>query len=63
MRRRFAVRLAVWYTAATFVLVAVASGLLYWVLVANVDREDGQFLVDTVDSRSVATYDEPPLSK
>ena len=43
-----AVRLAVWYTAATFVLVAVATGLLYWVLVSNVDREDDQFLVDTI---------------
>lgn len=43
-----AARLAFWYTAATFVLVAIATGLLYWVLVANVDREDDQFLVDTV---------------
>lgn len=42
-----AARLALWYTAATFVLVAAATGLLYWVLVANVDREDDQFLVDT----------------
>ena len=42
-----AARLALWYTAATFVLVAVATGLLYWVLVTNVDREDDQFLVDT----------------
>ena len=42
-----AARLALWYTGATFVLVAVATGLLYWVLVANVDREDDQFLVDT----------------
>ncbi len=43
-----AARLALWYTGATFVLVAVATGLLYWVLVTNVDREDDQFLVDTV---------------
>ena len=42
-----AARLALWYTAATFVVVAVATGLLYWVLV-NVGREDDQFLVDTV---------------
>src|SRR5918994_268914 len=40
-------RLALWYASATFVLVAVATGLLYWVLIANVDREDDQFLVDT----------------
>jgi two-component system, OmpR family, heavy metal sensor histidine kinase CusS len=43
-----AARLALWYTAATFVLVAIATGLLYWVLVTNVDREDDQFMVDTV---------------
>lgn len=43
-----AARLALWYTGATFVLVAVATGLLYWVLITNVDREDDQFLVDTV---------------
>jgi len=43
-----AARLALWYTVATFVLVAMATGLLYWVLITNVDREDDQFLVDTV---------------
>lgn len=43
-----AARLALWYTCSAFVLVAVATGLLYWVLVTNVDREDDQFLVDTV---------------
>lgn len=43
-----AARLALWYTGATFILVAVATGLLYWVLVTNVDREDDQFLVDTI---------------
>jgi hypothetical protein len=43
-----AARLALWYTAATFVIVAAASGLLYWVLATNVSREDDQFLVDTV---------------
>jgi hypothetical protein len=42
-----AARLALWYTEATFVLVAIATGLLYWVLVTNVGREDDQFLVDT----------------
>lgn len=44
-----AARLAVWYTASAFLLVAVATGLLYWVLITNVDREDDQFLVDTVE--------------
>lgn len=41
-------QLAVWYTAATFVVVAAATGLLYWLLVVHVDREDDQFLVDTI---------------
>ena len=41
-----AARLALWYTAATFVLVAGATGWLYFVLVTNVDREDDQFLVE-----------------
>ena len=40
--------LTLWYTASAFLLVALATGLLYWVLVRNVDREDDQFLVDTV---------------
>lgn len=43
-----ATRLTIWYAASAFVLVALATGLLYWVLVTNVDREDDQFLVDTV---------------
>jgi two-component system heavy metal sensor histidine kinase CusS len=43
--------LALCYTDATFVLVAVATDLLYSVLIANVDREDDQFLVDTVQIR------------
>lgn len=39
-----AARLALWYTCSAFVLVAVATGLLYWVLVSNVDREDDQMI-------------------
>jgi two-component system heavy metal sensor histidine kinase CusS len=41
-------RLTLWYATSAFVLVALATGVLYWVLVTNVDREDDQFLVDTV---------------
>ena len=41
-------RLTLWYAASTFTLIAVATGLLYWVLVRNVNREEDQFLVDTV---------------
>lgn len=41
-------RLTLWYATSAFVLVALATAVLYWVLVTNVDREDDQFLVDTV---------------
>lgn len=41
-------RLTLWYAASAFLLVAVSTGVLYWVLVRNVDRQDDQFLVDTV---------------
>ena len=41
-------RLTLWYAAAAFLLVAVSTGVLYWVLATNVDRQDDQFLVDTV---------------
>ena len=43
-----AARLTLWYALAAFLLVAFATGSLYWVLVRNVDREDDQFLVDTI---------------
>lgn len=43
-----ATRLTIWYAVSAFLLVALATGLLYWVLVSNVDREDDQFLVDTM---------------
>jgi two-component system heavy metal sensor histidine kinase CusS len=43
-----ATRLTLWYAASAFLLVAFTTGFLYWVLVRNVDREDDQFLVDTV---------------
>src|SRR5579885_1099280 len=41
-----ALRLTVWYAAAGFALVLVATGYLYWALVRNLDREDDQFLAD-----------------
>ena len=54
-----AARLAFWYTAATFVVVAAATGLLYWVLVTNVSREDDQFLVDTVQIMRAVPRERP----
>jgi two-component system heavy metal sensor histidine kinase CusS len=41
-------RLTLWYAASAFVLVALSTGALYWVLVRNAQRQDDQFLVDTV---------------
>ncbi len=43
-----ALRLTVWYAAAAFALVLVATGYLYWALARNLDREDDQFLADKV---------------
>ncbi len=43
-----AVRLTVWYAAAAFALVLVATGYLYWALANNLDKEDDQFLIDKV---------------
>jgi two-component system heavy metal sensor histidine kinase CusS len=43
-----ALRLTVWYAAAAFALVLVATGYLYWALVRNLEREDDQFLADKV---------------
>ena len=41
-------RLTLWYAASAFLLVAVATGALYWALVTNAERQDDQLLVDTV---------------
>jgi two-component system heavy metal sensor histidine kinase CusS len=40
--------LTLWYAAAAFLLIALTTSFLYWGLVRNVDREDDQFLVDTI---------------
>jgi hypothetical protein len=43
-----AARLAVWYAGSAFLLVLLATGYWYWVLVANLDREDDELLADKV---------------
>lgn len=43
-----AARLTVWYAASAFIVVLAATGILYLALVANLDRQDDQFLVDEV---------------
>ena len=47
-RWSLATRLTVWYAASAFLLVAIATGLLYWVLARNVVRDDDEFIADTV---------------
>lgn len=41
-----AVRLTLWYAAAAFLLVVVATGFLYLGLVETLDREDDEFLIE-----------------
>jgi len=43
-----ALRLTAWYAGSAFLLILLATGFLYHVLVANLDREDDQFLTDKV---------------
>ena len=41
-----ATRLTIWYAISAFSLIAVATGLLYWVLIRNLDRADDRLLAD-----------------
>jgi two-component system heavy metal sensor histidine kinase CusS len=43
-----ATRLTLWYTASAFALVALASGILYWALVADLAREDDDELAEKI---------------
>ncbi len=43
-RWSLAARLTIWYAGSAFALVLFATGVLYWALVANLDRVDDQFL-------------------
>jgi two-component system heavy metal sensor histidine kinase CusS len=52
-------RLTLWYAASTFTLIATATGLLYWVLVRNVNREEDQFLVDSIQIMRELLRDRP----
>ena len=54
-----AARLTLWYAASTFTLIAIATGLLYWVLVRNVNRAEDQFLVDMVQILREILLDRP----
>ena len=41
-----AARLTAWYAGSAFAMVLIATGLLYWALVVNLNREDDRFLVN-----------------
>ena len=41
-------RLTVWYAGSAFGLIVLATSVLYGALVSNLDREDDQFLADTI---------------
>ena len=41
-----ATRLSAWYAISAFILIAIATGLLYWVLIRSLDRADDRLLAD-----------------
>ena len=43
-----AARLTAWYAGSAFLLLAAATGFLYWALVRNLDQEDDQHLANQV---------------
>jgi two-component system, OmpR family, heavy metal sensor histidine kinase CusS len=53
------VRLTTWYTLTSLVLLAGATGLLYWVLVSDQDRESDLFLADKVNVVGSILRDRP----
>jgi len=57
--RSLAGRLTLWYGCSAFILVASTGGLLYWALVTNLDRNDDEFLVDTIQIHRVLLRDRP----
>jgi two-component system heavy metal sensor histidine kinase CusS len=43
-RWSLAARLTAWYACSAFLLILAATGFLYWALVANLEREDDEFV-------------------
>jgi two-component system heavy metal sensor histidine kinase CusS len=54
-----ATRLTVWYGGSAFLLLAAATGFLYWALVTNLDREDDEFLADKLSFLQTLLRDRP----
>jgi two-component system heavy metal sensor histidine kinase CusS len=44
-----AARLTAWYAGSAFLLLLVATGFLYWVLVRNFEEEDDQYLTEKIN--------------
>jgi two-component system, OmpR family, heavy metal sensor histidine kinase CusS len=54
-----ATRLAAWYAVTAFLLVLLATGFWYWVLVTNLQREDDDLLADKVQALRMLLQDSP----
>jgi two-component system heavy metal sensor histidine kinase CusS len=54
-----AARLTAWYAGTAFLLILAVTGLLYWVLVSNLDREDDEFLADQIRYLRTLLRDKP----
>lgn len=55
-----ATRLSAWYAVSAFLLLATATGFLYFVLVRSFDLEDNQYLFEKVRSLEILLRDRPP---
>ncbi len=58
-RFSLAARLTVWYASTAFLLVLLATGIMYWVLVTNLDRVDDQFLHNEIRLIRTLLHDRP----
>ena len=48
-RTSLAGRLTTWYTASSILLLTAATGLLYWALISELNRDDDLFFTDKVN--------------
>jgi two-component system heavy metal sensor histidine kinase CusS len=52
-------RLTAWYGVSAFLLIAASAGFLYWSLLAQLDREDDEFLADKINIVRALLRDHP----
>lgn len=55
-----ALRMTVWYALSAFMLIFLATGVLYWVLVTNLEREDIRVLEDNLSNVRLLLRSLPP---